>query len=340
MAVDGVVSKMMEAGCICDLKISYYVGQVKLSAQDLGLDDSDLPDELYSLGRRRLIDRERINQFKKVESRARRALSSRSWDFPATSCGRFVVATYIDEVNDALLKEKEAFIDEMRAFFEEYPALRQEMLGRWQEHIAELWSKVNGDVPYEEFVQRTLTAIDALYPTTDDLARRFQFRWDWYSITFPTGESYSWGQQRADIRKEAMLKYRAYAERSVANTMETIVAALREEAVKVTEMFAELIKEQGEPREVHHKQLQGLRDFIDRFERMNFIGDRSVAAAVAKLRKAVPQHVCYLNDAESGGIRMRMREALAKVHEAATDVAKVTTVVGKFLEYGRSVDDD
>lgn len=332
-----VITRVMEAGCICDLKISYYIGQVKLQPSDLGLLDQDLPEELYALGKRRLIPRERVNLFKRVESRARRVLSDNSWAFPATSCGRFVSAHLIDEVNQKLYDEKVSFIDEMQAFFGEYQAVRQQMMTEWQEHLVKLAEKEGLDFD----ISAALRHLEGLYPTSDGLARRFQFRWDWYSLAFPSGESFSWSDQRAEIRKEAMLKYRAYAERSVANFLEGVAADLRAEVTRTVEIFAGLVAEKQDPAEIHHKQLQSVRDFLDRFERMNFLGDRSVAKALDRLRATLPENVADLNDFHHGAgtLRQRIRAALGKAHDAAVDVVSIPKVVGSFLEYGRTIDE-
>jgi hypothetical protein len=337
-----VVTKVMQAGCICDLKISYYPGQVKLSPGDLGLKEEDLPEELYSLGKKRLIPRERVNRFKRIESRARRILADTSWEFPATSCGRFVVATYIDETNERLYEKKKDFIAEMRLFFEEYPELRQKRLVEWRDHLVELAGTMKMTAKKRnEFVGNGLQHLESLYPTCDGLARKFQFRWDWYSIAFPSGESYTWSDQRADIRKEAMQKYKAYAERSVANFLESLVSDLREEATRTVEIFSDLLAEKKDSTDIHHKQLQSMRDFIDRFERMNFVGDASVARSLDRLRATLPDKVSELNDFNHGAgtLRGRIRKALAKVHDTATEVVKVPKIVSTFLEYGRTVED-
>lgn len=330
-----VITKVMEAGCICDLKISYYIGQVKLSGADLGL-DANLPDDLYALGKRRLIPRERVNLFKRVESRARRVLSENSWAFPATSCGRFVAAHNIDTVNEKLYDEKGTFIVEMREFFDEYPRLRQEMLIEWRDHLVNLAERVGG---FD--VDDALQHLEGLYPTTDGLARRFQFRWDWYSLAFPSGESFAWSDQRANIRKEAMLKYKAYAERSVANFLESVASDLRAEATRTIEIFGGLVADNKHGSDIHHKQLQSMRDFLDRFERMNFLGDTSVSKSLSQLRATLPERVADLNDFHHGAgtMRTRIRSALKKVHTAAINVATVPDVVAAFLEYGRTIED-
>jgi hypothetical protein len=338
-----VVTRVMEAGCICDLKISYYAGQVKLQPEDLGLDEDDLPEELYALGKRRLIPRDRVNRFKRIESKARRVLASTSWTFPATGCGRFVVATYINETNERLYEQKETFIEEMREFFQEYPKLRQERMVEWRDHLVGLSEKMTklSVKKKEDFVNKGLQHLESLYPTCDGIARKFQFRWDWYSISFPSGESYSWANERANIRKEAMDKYRAYAESSVANFLESLVSELREEATKTVEIFADLLAEKRDASEVHHKQLRSMREFIDRFERMNFAGDVGVAKALERLRATLPEKVSELNDFNGGAgtLRGRIRKALGRVHEAATDAVKVPKIVASFLEFGRTVED-
>ena len=51
------VNELFERGVIIDLDISWWSGQAKLRAEDLGIPKDDINLDLFSLGRKRFISK-------------------------------------------------------------------------------------------------------------------------------------------------------------------------------------------------------------------------------------------------------------------------------------------
>ena len=69
-------------GSLIDLDISFWRGQRKLVADDLGLDLGPAAERVFSLGRKRLIPKEKMQTFQRVEHTARKAVDEASLPFP------------------------------------------------------------------------------------------------------------------------------------------------------------------------------------------------------------------------------------------------------------------
>jgi hypothetical protein len=331
------LDKVFEAGQLCDVHISYWTGLRKLTPGDLGLDADDCPEDLVSLGRKRLLPKEALAEFKKVDATARKIISPpHGFKFPATSSAYFIPVARIPTIQTRLIECKARFIEALREFQDIYPAERRKMMAQWANH---LWNRAVQSIHVdnqESWVQAALERIDALYPTQDNVVESFQFRWDWFRIAFPDGDSFPIALEQDQVRGEMMAKYRQYADRRIQAFLENIVRSLRVAATEICAKWAESI-EAGKP--IHHMRLRELHEFVARFRDMNFVQDRVLESQLNELDDILPDDTSVLNAPDTGGLRTRIRSAIDQVVGATSNIGanSARNVVKTFLGVSRNV---
>ena len=113
-------------GSLIDLDISFWRGQRKLLAADLNLELGPAAERVFSLGRKRLIPKEKMLAFQKVEHTARKAVEEASLPFPLAGA-RFIPTDRVAELEAGLVALRSEFEDSVRQFAFEYPEIRDEV---------------------------------------------------------------------------------------------------------------------------------------------------------------------------------------------------------------------
>jgi len=127
--------KMFQSGMLCDVHIGYWTGLKKLQPSDLGLEPGDVPENLYSLGRKKLLPKETLGGFKNIESVARRIVRVHGFQF-ITGGARFIPTAFIKTVDDQLRELKQTrYMTEVRDFPDKYRDGRREMMSTWQDQL-------------------------------------------------------------------------------------------------------------------------------------------------------------------------------------------------------------
>jgi hypothetical protein len=328
------VDRIFQAGMLCDVHIGYWTGLKKLHAEDLGLKSSNVPDDLISLGRKRLLPVDALSEFKAIDSAARRLIKPpNGFRFFATASAHFIPKNKLTEVNEKLTALKnDRFIPKLMEFQDEYPAQRRKMMKKWLGYLTKLAKRKRLE---DEFIEHALGIIDSYYPSQDEVIKQFTFYWDFYRIGFAGKDSFPVEAENEETRREIVRKYEEGYNMRVQSFLEDIVLSFRSAAAELCEKWSEDI---AGGTQIHHKRLKELREFIHRFKSMNFIGDRILHDKLESLEKVLPENVADING-DDNAARGRITKAMDKVKNATKDLGKYSarSVVNTFLGGGRRV---
>jgi hypothetical protein len=165
-------------GSLVDLDISFWRGQRKLLPQDLCLSLGPAGEQTFSLGRKRLLPREKTIGFQKVDHAARKAVEEASLPFPIAGA-RFIPTDKVGDLEVGLQALRSEFEDLSRQFAFEYPEIRDQVRPVLLEAADEVWQSIaqNGSngVSREDFKREFLRRIEVAYPDPRQLGRRFSF---------------------------------------------------------------------------------------------------------------------------------------------------------------------
>ena len=306
--LNGNLSHLFTDGVLVNVDIRFWAGQKKLQAKDVGLDEDKIPD-IYSLGRKRLLPAEVISRFRSFAERADYLLECEAFKFPIAKL-RFVPRTRLGSLVSALDACQAEFGACATEFFGNYQRIRDRMLDEY--------------AAYRE-------ALEAYYPPLSQVRKKFSFHYDLFNIALPkdlklaqTTAAKVDREQKALAAAEARLREQAV--RQVDAFLADTVATLREKTTDLCEHVATKIRK-GDL--VTEATLNSLKDWIDRFESLNFVGDRTVAQQLAHLRRTLGTRSAQ-EYRENGRAAQALGTALTHIITAANDLSDVASVTGAY----------
>jgi hypothetical protein len=306
--LNGNFTNLFTDGVLIDLSIRYWQGKAALRAEDLDLDPSAVP-EIFSLGRKRLIPKDVVGRFRSYEEKAAYALEKASFPF-AMNKVRFVPTGKVPEIIEMFETLKRQFEEEKSRFLKSYSTIREQMLQDNAEHRR---------------------ALEGFYPTKVSLERRFGFEWVIFTIALPKNLKLT---RTTAERLDREAKGKALAEQRYLNGiarqtdafLEDVVTALREKTATLCEHVQRKLAK-GEL--VTEATIRSVRDHIDHFKSMNFMGDAPVAAQLSRLRKALGDRSAKeVVDAKRA--TAAVSTALQAVIDASRQLSDITSITGGY----------
>lgn len=280
------------------LAVRSWPGQVKLSAEDLGLDEADVP-EIFRLGNKRLYPDEWRQRFNHIANKARYYLHDISYAFVAEGLRA------IPKRNLARVVER---LEELKA---EYLAMAEEFLGHYH-NIQEEWREKYPDIwPRLAFH----------YPRPERVRRRFDFYWLVFEI--------KGAQATESSTPEVIAAYEQAKEDLQARYDEMVDEAVVYLRKKVLDVVTNLSSRLKDGRIVRNDTLDSVRRVESWFKDLNIFGDSDVEKALTQLRSA-------LNGTESedlkgnGPLQQQLADLADQVAAVAGKLDDVSAVSGNY----------
>lgn len=308
---------IFEKGYLVDLHIRRWSFQVQLDPADLGFSREDVPEEMV-LGRKYLLPREEADKFRRTEMNARSMVKARSFNFPIGNLS-FVPVKLLGEVQQ-----------ELETYKLEYEGLAEDLLKRYDELVVgaeprfrkaaqQLWKKSGKTLSEEEFVSSFLERIEVALPGHKALRSKFEFVYNFLTVSLP-GEN-----GLLAVNAETAAYYQRGAEKQIGRFLEEVVKELREKTYDICTHVAEMI---GEGKVVSENTMQSLRDFVDRFRKLNFVGDQEISKQLKELETQ------WLNKEakeirETPELQEHFRRALEGLSEKACEMSDVSKITGR-----------
>lgn len=261
-------------GVLLSTKIMFWRGKEVLQPQDLGFDGGELPEEIFSLGRKLIVPKAAIQAFMQIEERVRWVTDRFSFPFP-TGHAKFVPYAVLPEVLAELQKQQDRFQTEMTVFTDGYAAYRQEILTKYPK-----WER----------------ALQSKYESPASLMSKFSFTWSVFEIRLPEG-------LRVRAMDDKMALTEAKARREALEVAETQLKKQFQEQIdgflgdSVKELRSRVagsvakIQEQLTAGKVNPQTLKGIRNSIESFRNLNFVGDEAVESQLNSLLALLPDKV-------------------------------------------------
>lgn len=320
---------VLTEGVLVQIEISIWPGLKSLSAEDLGLKDAEADKELYSLGRKRLVEKERLFKFRSMEVEARRFVERHSFMFPIGKA-RFIPLEALPTVVEELERMAADFNREAEVLAGEYADIRTRMRERWVEALPGIHRRLKTRENFEKFAERFLRRIDEAYP--DDVRARFEFKYSLFQVSLPEDaklEALAEGAARelAKERKKLVAEKSAEMRREVNSQMNSfiieVVQALRAEVAEVCGRTAQLISD-GKP--IRETSLQALRSLVDRFRVLNFVGDREIEEQINEVKNLLNGKISAdFRDSEAllGDLKKKLNLAARAANKQIKSLAQV-----------------
>lgn len=293
-------------GVLLDVRISFWRGKKPLSPEDLNLRPDDVP-EIFTLGRKMIVPKEAIARFESVGAQVNYLIDRWTFPFP-TGHAHFIPYSVLPQIMIELNRLKGRFDERMEEFFTNYDGYREQMLAQYPEHRG---------------------ALEREYDAVPELRRRFHFTWSIFEVSLPknirfeaveTSTAIMDATARRQALEEAEASYKAQFDQELDDFLAQSVGMLREKVATVVAGVSERLKN-GEV--VNTSTLKSVRDSIDQFRALNFMGDKPVEDKLNLLMTMMPDSPQQMS---KEGFSKSFQQVLDAVVDAATttDISEVT----------------
>jgi hypothetical protein len=344
---------------ICELHVKGWSAEVHLKPEDLGI-PADKVSKAYKLGRKALIPDEIMQKFQTNESGARAILERNSFKFKlgtARALPPGMVQDTFPLIED-FITERILLAQDLITNYETYKA---QMLPVYIE-AAEIafenltptgtieFSIEGREADKKAFVDKFLERIAKLYPRVEDLANRFEMTLDVWPISIDFEKSDMISVQRsievvnARVRDELtqqaettakrnidVEQYKAKTAERMSNYADDIVKMLRDQTVACMNEIADNIKN-GQVIKGHT--YNRLNNFIEKFKKMNVVGDTTVEAMLDNFKKEFLEVYPAKMLREDPELKEELSRRLLLISKSASEISDVSEITG---EYSRKV---
>ncbi len=291
-------------GVLLDVHVRAWSFQASLKADDLNIDKKDVP-EIFSLGRKALFRREVISKFASIRTLVDYYTQKFSFAFPVGGV-RYVPYKSLPVVLENLKELKQEFTAAVDEFVNTYDAERQAMFAK-----------------YEKYVPALINA----YPEATTIGSKFSFDW----VVFEIGNAKPITDKKLlkDMKEHAVLEseiaeYQNRLRDKIDVFLGDAVQSLREETAKICKKIVDKIDKQEV---VSEKSVNALKDLVDRFNLMNFIGDTNFETTLNDLRSKITSGK---DIAASPKLQDIIREGANKIIVMADNISDMTTTINSY----------
>jgi len=325
---NGLLSILTREGVLLKVSVSYWRGHKKLRPEDLGLERKNLSDRLISLGHKRLLPKDCLQELALIEGRAHALVEANTFPF-MNGLGHFVPNSKLAEVKAKLDELETEFWQAKQRFLEKYTSLRQSASKEWRTMAEKLVKDPD----------QLVASIEAAFPFPQHMDTFYGFDVQLFQIALPqhmAAELVSASEAQAVIeaRQRAAQEAGQRIRRGVESFVGDCVASLREQTAQLCEDMLSSIN--GCETGVHQKTLNRLVRFIDQFKSMNFVNDRVMEQQLERVKgelltKSAEEY------RDSAVARARLKSGLSQLTNQARNLARqdATELVNRFGELGR-----
>lgn len=325
-------------GILISVNVCYWSGAKKLLNEDMGLSKDKVVDA-FKLGRKMLIPEKTIQAFKTIESRARYAVDSCSFKFPIGSAN-FVPKKKFAKVVETLKEcklEYDRLTEDLIAHYDEY---KQAMSPIYREaaeiaYVAQAPAEVvefnieDREQEKETYMRQFFERIQAYYPSPESLREKFSLDWTVYEVALPRMRVAEADKVSTDIAVSEIAneEYRIQAQQKIGKFIDEVVQTLRTETL---ELCNHIVANITEGKVIKGRTLTSLKDFIDKFQDLNFVGDVKIEKQLDILRKEYLSVHTPEQISEQPELQEELKRRLGKLAEVATDMTDISSVTGEY----------
>ena len=134
-------------------------------------------------------------------------------------------------------------------------------------------------------------------------------------------------QRDLELRQQIELDYRNQMHAKIGTFVQDVVGVLRQET---TEVCSSIVASITEGKIIRGVTIDKLRNFIDKFQDMNFVGDATIEAQLNAVRTELLN--AHTNDdfVQDKDLQATLKEKLQGLVEQAKDVTDINSVTGQY----------
>jgi hypothetical protein len=332
---DKDLQNLFNDGYLVDLNVSYWSAAKKLHEEDVGLNDVS---EAFSLGKKLLIPYDVMHQFKLIESRARALIDKSSFRFPIGNA-RFIpkrkFVKVINELKEFQAKYKELVAD-LVTNYQKYRDLMRPIYEKAADDAYKTKLSQSGSQQTDllqddkqKFIDEFMARIETCYPAVGSLESKFAIDLAMFEVALPKLREGDTAEvtESLELQQQVAEEYRKQMSTKITSFVDDAVNVLRQEALDMCKHISSNI---SEGKVINGRTLTTITTFIDKFQDMNFVGDKTVEASLESLRKEIidAHPVAAFSDNEE--LKIDLQRRLNLIAEQAASTTDINSVTGQY----------
>ncbi len=316
---------ILGSGLIVQLKVKLWTTTAELETNDLGMKPEELAEH-FQLGRKLLVPKDALDPVRQVARRAKYALEQLSHPLP--DGGRFLLPQTTPEVLATLHTHRQEFFEAVARFIAAYPAAREGMESQWRAAAQTAWAKAGRPDTEDAFCQQFLARVAQLYPSQDQVRRKFDFFWLSYQLSLSGLREVSAARVAAEEeqRRQVDAAYRLEVQQRLAETLDR---SIRELHAQIAHTFERVLEHVRSGRPLRDGSLGRLRQSIERFRKLNVFGDSTLEQTIARFEQTCLHELDTATVSTRPDLRQVFQQGLESVLAAATAGGEVNVLTGR-----------
>jgi len=279
-----ILNKLFLNGRIVKVSIGCPEFRKKLTAKDLNKKKEDVPEEIISLGQKRLIKKSALSEIKALQSKAYALIDTHSHESWIPQL-RFMKDATAEKIQKELEVMKIQYLKLAKKFIEDYPALKEETLKQFPE-----WAE----------------KLKPFYPSAERVKKAFYFEmsgFDKWRLTIMKKEGEVLGEAKVAIEQSLMGKLNDFLKSSVLDARTQFIEQLT---------FVKEKLDAGE--KVNAKTIQKVHDMIEEAKSKDITGDQDFFKMLEDFKKKFTPEA-----AKEKNFKAEVEKDLNSILEAAQD---------------------
>jgi hypothetical protein len=332
---DTTIQNLFNDGYLVDLNVSYWSAARKLREEDMGLNDVS---EAFSLGKKLLIPYNVMHEFKLIESRARALIDKSSFRFPIGSA-RFIpkrkFVKVINELKELQAKYK-ALVADLVTNYQKYRDLMRPIYEKAAEDAYKTKVSQSGiqqtellQNEKEKFISEFMARIEICYPAVGSLESKFAIDLAMFEVALPKIRETEASEvtESLELQQAVADEYRNQMKSKITSFVDDVVGVLRQEAIDMCRHISNNI---AEGKVIKSTTLQTITTFIDKFQDMNFVGDKTVEASLDSLRKEILDVHPASAFSDNEDLKIELQRRLNLIADQAASTTDINSVSGEY----------
>lgn len=258
-------------GTLVDYSVHLWRARFQLKPEDFGIESTEEVKKAISFGCHRLAPAESFDEINTTVRKWVKSIEEHSFAFPMLQGVRYVPDTEVAALKAEIEAHQGEFQGQVDAFLASYDTMVSEHLPLIEQALVEA-------AKTPEAAALAYNRVRAGYPTRDQIAAKFGLEWNFFTISIPQSK------EAANAAKEAVPQ--------VQKVVQSIVEQLRGE---LSEKVANLITLAEKAKagtskvkdDIGQRSRESANTVLDKVERMNIFGDRTLSQQIRALRGIV-----------------------------------------------------
>lgn len=261
-------SDLFTQGTLIDFTVHLWRARMQLTAEDLGITETDDVQKAFSFGCHRLAPAESFETINAAVRGWQRDIEDHSLAFPLLQGVRYVPDSQVKILQNKLDRHVREFNIAVEEFLDQYDSMMDKMLPVLEQALQEACKT-------PEAANSAISRICREYPSRQKVAEKFGLGWNFFTISLPT----------SDIAAQTAKSAIPQVQRVISSMVEELRKGLSE---KVSNLLTLADKAKGERRSKDgfgKKTKQAMIDAIEKVTRLNVLGDPILMEQTEMLKK-------------------------------------------------------